>query len=303
MGKYLLLWQSRWMQLRERRLTRDDGRVVAWTESGSPSGRPVLRLPGTPGSRIPLRPDASPWTRRGLRMITTERPGFGASSRLPDHGFLEHADDLVAILDSLSIEALPAIGGSGGAPYLLAFMTAHPRRVSAASIVMGMAPVSEQELDTLIPINAAFLRLAWAGDISGLHQLLSEAREAIITDPIGRLQHAMATAPPADRAVIADPAFQQAYERSTLEALRQGVDGWVDECLAIGGRWSDIDVPAITGSITWWHGKADRNASIAAARRLVDRLKSAELRVWTEAGHLTAFHQEGAVLDELLSRA
>ena len=112
----------------------------------------------------------------------------------------------------------------------------------------------------------------------------------------------MSTAPPVDQAVIADPAFQQAYELSTVEALRQGVDGWVDECLAIGGRWRDIEVAAITGTITWWHGEADRNASIAAARRLVDRLTSAELRVWTEAGHLAAFHQEGAVLDELLSR-
>ena len=133
-----LVWQPRLMQLRERRLTRDGGRVVAWTECGSPSGRPVLRIPGTPGSRIPLRPDATPWTRRGLRMITTERPGFGASSRLPDHGFLEHADDLAVILDNLSIEALPAIGGSGGAPYLLAFMAAHPhppqRRVPPAGL-------------------------------------------------------------------------------------------------------------------------------------------------------------------------
>src|SRR5665213_3672904 len=70
------------------RLTRPDGRVVAWTEWGSGS-TPVLRVPGVPGSRYGLRADRSAWAERDLRMITTERPGFGASTPLPGRGFVE----------------------------------------------------------------------------------------------------------------------------------------------------------------------------------------------------------------------
>ena len=45
----------------DHRLTRPDGRIVAWTESGSAGGRPVLRVPGTPGSRLSIRSDRTPW--------------------------------------------------------------------------------------------------------------------------------------------------------------------------------------------------------------------------------------------------
>jgi pimeloyl-ACP methyl ester carboxylesterase len=57
-------------------------------------------------------------------MIVTERPGFGASTRLPGHGFLEPADDVAAILDELAIERARLWGGSGGAPYLLRLRSA-----------------------------------------------------------------------------------------------------------------------------------------------------------------------------------
>jgi pimeloyl-ACP methyl ester carboxylesterase len=291
------------LQFSERRLTRAGGRIVAWTESGDHNGRPVLRLPGTPGSRIPVRPDAAPWVTRNLRMITTERPGFGVSTRLAGHSFVEHADDLVAVLDHLGIDSLPVVAGSGGAPYLLALMAAHPDRVSAATIVIGMGQVDLAEAEQLIPLNAAFLRHAHARDTAGLRSLLAQAHDAQVADPLAALESSMATAPPADRAIMVDAAFRAAYVRATTEALRQGVDGWVDECLAIAGDWADVRLHRITGSLTWWHSDFDRNAPLSAAQRLVGELSNAELRLWREAGHLTAYRHEEEVLDELLKRA
>ncbi|MDH3298935.1 MAG: hypothetical protein OES24_00340 [Acidimicrobiia bacterium] len=84
--------------LRDHRLTRPDGRIVAYSEWGDATDRTVLRVPGTPGSRFSVRADVEPWRVRNLRMITTERPGLGASTRLPGRGFNEHADDLAALL-------------------------------------------------------------------------------------------------------------------------------------------------------------------------------------------------------------
>jgi pimeloyl-ACP methyl ester carboxylesterase len=85
--------------VRDKSMERPDGRLVAWSEFGEVGGLPLLRLPGTPGCRYSLRADKTPWTDRQLRVITTERPGFGASSRLPGRRFGEPADDLAAILD------------------------------------------------------------------------------------------------------------------------------------------------------------------------------------------------------------
>ena len=113
----------------------------------------------------------------------------------------------------------------------------------------------------------------------------------------------METAPAADQQIMADPAWQAAFTRGICEALAPGVDGWLDEVVAIDGDWPDVDSAAVTSSVTWWHGDADRNCPFSAAQRLVGRLPNARLIMSTGAGHLTADGGEGEILDELLARA
>ena len=290
-------------EIREGRLTRPDDRIVAWTECGPTDGRPLLRIPGTPGSRLAIRPDTSPWRERGLRMILTERPGFGASTRLPGRGFIEHADDLAAILDELGIDSLPVCGASGAAPHILAFVASHPERVSAATILVGAAPMEEVEVKQMIGANVEAHRLARAGDVDGLRAHLVVLRDSILADPLAGFEAIMETAPAADHEIMSDPAWQTGFVRFTEEALRPGVDGWLDESLAIERDWTDFDAARASRSITWWHSDADRNCPLSAAERLVARLPDARLHVWTEGGHLTGYRKEGEILDELLSRA
>src|SRR3954451_20445603 len=158
--------------VRDLRLHRPDGRTVAWTEWGPEDGVPLLRVPGTPGSRFGLRADRSVWAARRLRAITTERPGFGASSRLPGRGFNEHADDLAAILDHLGLGAVHVVGGSGSSPHQLAFAARHADRVRAMTILVGAAPASDEEYAQLVGVNQKAHGLVMSGDIDGLHAFL-----------------------------------------------------------------------------------------------------------------------------------
>ncbi len=105
------------------------------------------------------------------------------------------------------------------------------------------------------------------------------------------------------QAIMADPAWQAAFARGIREALAPGVDGWVDEVLALLGDWADVDVAAVSSSVTWWHSPDDRNCPYSAARRLVARLPDARLILRTGTGHLVADDGEGELLDELLARA
>lgn len=66
-----------------------------------------------------------------------------------------------------------------------------------------------------------------------------------------------------------DADWQRTFVKSVREALGGGIDGWVDEALALFGDWSDVAVDSVTTSLTWYHTLEDRNAPIAAARRLV----------------------------------
>ncbi len=281
-------------------LVRPDGRTVAWTRTGS--GTPLLRLPGTPGSRWSIRADRSVWTDRGLQVITTERPGYGRSSRLPGRRFREHSDDLAAILDHLGLDRVYLTGGSGGGPHVLAFAAHHPDRVIAATITVGLPPLEDHEYDAMIPLNAAAFRAARAGDEAGVREVLTPSYEAMQAGPLAGLEAAMKTAPASDLEVMSDPRWRLAQTKAIEAAFAQGMDGWVDETLAMGGDWADIDLTAIKTSVTWWHGVADRNCPFTAAQRLVDKLPTATLRELGDLGHFEPYRREGEILDELLAR-
>jgi pimeloyl-ACP methyl ester carboxylesterase len=282
-------------------LVRPDGRTVAWTRTGS--GTPLLRLPGTPGSRWSIRADRSPWTERGLQVITTERPGFGRSSRLPGRKFREHSDDLAAILDQLELDRVYLTGGSGGGPHVLAFAAHHPDRIIAATITVGSPPLEDDsEYDLMIPLNAAAFRAARDGDAAEARRILTPAYEAMSSDPLAGLEATMATAPASDLELMRDPRWRIAQTRAIREAFAPGIEGWLDEGLAMGGKWTDIDLTAITTSITWWHGVADRNCPFPAAKRLIDKLPTATLRELGNLGHFEPYRREPEILDELLSR-
>jgi pimeloyl-ACP methyl ester carboxylesterase len=282
-------------------LVRPDGRVVAWTRIGA--GTPLLRLPGTPGSRWSIRADRTPWAERGLQVITTERPGYGRSSRLAGRGFREHSDDLAAILDHLELDRVYLTGGSGGGPYVLAFAAHHPDRIIAATITVGFPPLEDDsEYDQMIPLNAAGFRAARAGDEDAVRRILTEPYEAMRSAPLSGLDKAMETAPASDLAIMSDPRWRSAQTTAIEHAFAPGMDGWVDETLAMGGTWSDIDLTAITTSLTWWHGAADRNCPFPAAQRLIDKLPTATLREFGDAGHFEPYRREPEILDELLTR-
>lgn len=290
-------------ELREHRLTRPDGRTVAWTEWGPPGGVPLLRLPGTPGCRWSVRSDPTPWAERGLRVVMTERPGFGASTRLPGRGFAEHADDLAAVLDALGLDAVHVTGASGASAHELCFAGRHPERVRAMTVVAGGAPTTEEESEQEIPLNREAAELFRAGDRAAMWARLEAVHADFVADPLAAISAASDGVPDSDRAVMSDPAWQLVFTAAVREALAPGPDGWGDETLALLGDWADVDVARVRTSLTWWHGAADADAPLPAARRLLAGIPQAELRLFgADEGHLAAFHREGEILDELLAR-
>ena len=250
-----------------------------------------------------MRADRTAWVERNIRAITTERPGFGASTRLPGRGFHEIADDLAAILDHLGLDAVHVWGGSGAAPHELALAAQHPGRVRAMTILVGAAPIRDDEVDRMIGANAEAFRLVKRGDLDGLRALLEPLHRASIEDPNAAIRDIMDRAPEADRAVMADPRWQAGNEIATREALRQGPEGWMDEAIAMIQPWDDIDLSAVKTSVTWWHAPSDANAPMSAALRLVESLPNARMEWFGEnEGHMAHYHREGEILDELLAR-
>jgi pimeloyl-ACP methyl ester carboxylesterase len=282
------------------RLVVSDGRTVAWREYGPGDGQPVLWFQGTPGSRFSRHADEGVYDRLNVRFIVFDRPGYGASTRLPGRGISVVADDAADLLDHLTLESVHAGGGSGGGPHVLAFAMHHPERVRAASVVVGAAPILETELDGLIGLN----RDAWYAAREGwaaLYALLVPVREAVLADPLAAFRATMDAAPSGDQAVMNDPAWQRVLVESIGEALRPGVEGWTDESLSIVLPW-DFDPTLVNCSLTWWHGEHDANGPITAVHRLLQGMEGVVLRIWKNAGHLEPYHRYEEILGELLAR-
>jgi len=194
-----------------------DGRTLAWHEWGARDGTPLLRLQGTPGSRLSRYPRLSLWERLGLRVIMADRPGYGASTRLPGRGLAVVADDLVELLDHLALARVPLMGGSGGGPHVLAMCARHPERVRAATVAVGAAPFEDDDVPLLVGLNAEAYGRIRDGGWDALYPLLAEHRDALLADPISAFRAAMAGAPESDREIMADPAWQRAFAQGASE--------------------------------------------------------------------------------------
>ena len=281
-------------------MTLQDRRTLAWREYGPKDGRPFLSFQGTPGSRFSRHAHGDVYDRLHVRVLVFDRPGYGASTRLPGRSVSVVADDAAELLDHLGVEVAHVGGGSGGGPHVLAFAARHPERVRAATVVVGAAPLEEEDLDGLIEIN----RDGWYAaheSWDAVYELLAPKREEVLADPLAGFRSAMEAAPASDKAVMDDPAWQRVLIESVTEALRPGAEGWTDEAMALILPW-DFDPSDVQCSVTWWHGEHDANSPIASVQRLLERMRSVDLRVWTDAGHLESYHRYEEILAELLAR-
>src|SRR5439155_10486037 len=205
--------------MREGRLTLRDGRTLAWCEYGPPGGRPLLRFQGMPGSRRSRHPHEDSYDRSGVRLIVADRPGYGASTRLEGRGIRVVAADALELLDHLGLDSVYITGTSGGSPHVLAFAALYPERVRAATVVVGAAPLLDEDIGGLIGLN----REAWVSSQEGwdaMYAVLAPVRGELLRDPLGAFRRVMDAAPPADRAVMDDPDRQRVFIEDQEEALR-----------------------------------------------------------------------------------
>lgn len=276
-----------------------DGRTLAWRWWGDLGATPILRLQGTPGSRLYRHPKASVQKDLGVRYLMADRPGYGGSTRLPGRGISVIGDDLVALLDHHRLERVPVMGTSGGGPHALAVAARHPDRISAVSVIVGAAPLEPDEVSGLVGVNADGYAAAERGWES-LNQLLTEVRERLLGDE--GMAGVLADAPAPDLAIMQDPIWQRTSRANTAEALRQGAEGWTDESMALHAGW-DFDPGLVQASVTWWAGDSDKNAPLSAAQRAAARLPEVDLRVWHNEGHFASLTHEAEIVRELLSRS
>ena len=241
---------------------------------------------------------------RGLRLATTSRPGYGASSRQPGRSVADVTSDIDALLDALHAERCLIAGWSGGGPHALA-CAARVSRAAGALIIAGVAPFTAQDLDWMTGMgeeNLVEFGTALQSEVA-LRRYLEPEREDLRTITAAGIVSSLATIlPEVDRAVISDE-FGEDFAAGFHEAVRLGVDGWLDDDLAFTKDWgfslNEISIP-----IMLWQGDLDLMVPFSHGKWLSSQLPGAKSHLQHGEGHLSI--GVGALermLDELIATA
>ena len=269
-----------------------DGRVLNVAEDGEKGGKAVFALHGTPGSLILYGPHVGDASRRGIRLISYDRPGYGGSTPYEGRRVAAAAGDVAAIADSLGVDRFAVWGVSGGGPHALACAALLSERVVAAACLASPAPYPSDGLDWMAgqgEDNVAEFTASLAGP-ERLAEFLGPQRAGLLgaePEEIARMWESLI--PPVDREVMAGR-LGTFLASNIKDALRLGVEGWKEDDLAFVGDWgfrlSDISVPLLL-----MQGSHDKMVPFAHGRWLAERIRGVEARLTADDGHLTLFER------------
>ena len=272
-------------------VTLPDGRLVAYIDGGDPAGYPVLGLHGTPGCRLNRLPDDSVYARAGARYITTDRAGYGQSSRHRGRSVADEAADVRAVADLLGLDRFSVVGGSGGGPHALACAALLDGRVERVACQSSLAPLGaggmrrDEWLDEMVPESAQALEWAEAGEAFLAAEILSaQARmeQQLLSDPASFLGEGMGEG---DREILARPEVVAVFTRIMAEQAAHGVGGSVDDTLAFARPWG-FDLSAITVPVLLTYGLQDFSCPPGHGRWLARHLPTALVIEDETGGHL-----------------
>ncbi|HEX8024646.1 MAG TPA: alpha/beta hydrolase [Candidatus Limnocylindrales bacterium] len=282
-----------------------DGRDLETWVVGPDDGETLIFIHGSPGAGMPDPADVAEAIERGLRWISWSRPGYGASTPLPDRSVAHIAADAAAVLDHLGIDRAHVVGHSGGGPHAIACAALLPPRVAGAATIGGVAPYGAAGLDWFAGMGP-----------ENVHEFgeTLKGREAE-TAAVERMGPAWRVVTGAD--IIAafgglidvvdagslTSAYGEFLAAECRHALSQSYEGWIDDDLAFAKPWG-VDLAAVQPPVHIWQGAHDRMVPFGHGQWLAAHVSSACPHLFAEHGHLSLVVDSfGAILDELVAPA
>ncbi len=268
-----------------------DGRQIAYLDGGDPAGYPVIGLHGTPGCRLNRSPDDAVYARAGVRYITTDRAGYGQSSRHHGRAVADEAADVLAVADALGLDQFSVVGGSGGGPHALACAALLGGRVERVACQSSLAPLGEggltreEWLHEMVPGAAESFEWMERGETyleARIRDELAQMEQALVADPASFLGDGMGES---DQEVLTRPEVVEVFQRIMVEQSAHGVGGTVDDTLAFARPWG-FDVAAITVPVLLTYGLQDFSCPPDHGRWLARAIPTATVIEDETGGHL-----------------
>ncbi len=259
---------------------------------------PIFLIHGTPGSRLGPRPRGIVLHRRGIRLISYDRPGYGGSDRYTGRSVADAANDVATIADALGIGRFGVVGRSGGGPHALACAAVLRDRVERAAALVSLAPSTAGGLDWydgMTPSNVEEYQKVDT-DPTAVIKEICERAEQIRDDPRSLLNDLWPELTNADKKVVSDVAIRRILTDTYAAALKGTAYGWVDDVLALRRPW-EFELSAIEAPVMLWHGGADKFSPSSHTYWLAQQIRNPVVAGHPDAAHFSAVQ----ILPEVLS--
>ncbi|KAF2100254.1 alpha/beta-hydrolase [Rhizodiscina lignyota] len=250
--------------------TLPDGRIIDYLIEGAKDGFPFVWIHGTPGAYLPIDSLNAICEKKGVKVITLSRAGYGGPHSLACAAKLKGC---VAVLSVAAVapyeaEGLDFLAGQG----------------EGNVEEFGAALKGEEELRKFCDAQRPEMLKA---DVAGMMEVLATVL------------------PEVDKKTMLGSKIGEHIVDSFRESLRVSCDGWIDDDLAFTVPWgfelSEIKVPVLL-----YQGSEDKMVPFAHGQWLAEHLPQDKLRkhLIQGEGHLSIFlEQIDTMMDELLTVA
>lgn len=263
-------------------------RVREW---GDPDGPLVVFHHGTPSSSVAVPGGWTGPTSAGVRLCSYDRPGYGGSVSVPGRTVADAAEWSRSIADACGADRFAVMGTSGGGPHAVATAALLPERVSALCVDVGLGPAGFgfDAATGMVAETVAEIYAARRGEIAlwGHLQSLGEGTDAL-ADWFERL-------PPSDREVLGRDQVQHEEAVEATEWAAHGIDGWVDDDLALFARPWAFDPTMVCAPTMLVYGGADVLVPVSHGEAWLVVLPHAELQIVPDGGHWLRDHEVEAL--------
>jgi pimeloyl-ACP methyl ester carboxylesterase len=241
---------------------------------------------GSPSAGIFYGPHVVDAQKRGIRLITYDRPGYGGSAPQPGRSVGDCAQDVRAIAGALGIHRLAVWGMSGGGPHALACAALLPDMVVAVGSLASPAPYGAEGLDYFAGMgqdNVDDIRLTLEDEPAARAKLVDDrARmlelkpEQLVAAPSSQMSEPEAAAPTSELA--------EYLVRGFHIGLAPGGDGWWDDGMAQLRPWG-FGVESISVPVQLWHGQLDVFVPFQHGQWLAKRIPGVDAHLTPDDGH------------------
>jgi len=263
-----------------------DERRVGFLERGPEQGIAVFYLHGMPGSRHEQRliPEAV-LDRFGVRLVSCDRPGYGATDPLAGDR-IARTLDVLTVADHLGVERFPLMAFSAGGSYALTLAATAPGRIERLVLASAQMPYDDESaITTLLADQLALLPFLRDGRNELVDAGAADFRAKILDDPWSLFDPAWATLSPAEKTFLEQPQVRSSLEEDMIEGVQGSAEGLVADLLAWTQPYevtmSDVGCPVIAV-----HGVIDDWEPLTNLRRILDLASDVELITLEGRNHL-----------------